>query len=582
MRPALACSVRSPRFVPGFSPTAPETPTPGVPLRAPEPTRQAGDRYSRRRVESSALYQVVRDHVETFYQAVEDGFASAPLPQFVRNEFERFLACGVLCRGAALLVCEDCPETKVIALSCKGRGFCPSCLGRRMAQTAANLIDHVLPEEVPLRQWVLTFPFELRARIGFDAKLLSEIAGVVNRVLLDFYARAMRDRVGPIGSSVVATAKRKRRELQSGTVTVVQRTSSDLKLNPHFHIVALDGVFAEQPDGPPRFVQLPHIASLDVAEVLVTIRCRVLGLLAHRGVIASTDGLELLDSDAFERDPVLAQLAAAATTGRPPAGPERRQRVPLHLVRAAGPTITGPLCAVDAGFSLHAATAVDGDDPHGKEALLKYVLRPPLARQRLELLDDGLVRITLKRAFSDGTTAIDLDPLSLLCRLAASVPAPGFNTVRYGGVLAPAARWRPLVIPPPPAVQAHADASANAEADADAGANADADAGADSAPCAMQESPVAPAPDQRRSGWRPWSELLKRSFAVDLHCPRCGSTMKLKSFLTNGKSLHRLLTRLGEPTEVKPKAPARGPPYFASQAARRHFAEPSPQLAIFH
>jgi len=330
--------------------------------------------------------------------------------------------------------------------------------------------------------------------------------------------------------------------------------------------LALDGAFVEQPNGPPRFVPLPHIASIDVAEVLLTIRCRVLGLLARRGVIEaeSLDRLELLDSDAFERDPVLAQLAAAAATGRPPAGPERRQRASLQLVRGTGPIITGPLCAADAGFSLHAATAVLGDDPRGKEALLKYALRPPLARQRLELLDDGLVRITLKRAFSDGTTAIDLDPLSLLCRLAASVPAPGFNTVRYGGVLAPAAHWRPLVIPPPPAVAA------------------DANADADSAPCSKHASPATPAPDQRRSGWRPWSELLRRSFAVDLRCPRCGSTMKLKSFLTNGMSLHRLLTRLHEPTEVKPKAPARGPPYFASQAVRRHLGVPSPQLAMFH
>ncbi|HEY6556337.1 MAG TPA: transposase [Polyangiaceae bacterium] len=47
---------------------------------------------------------------------------------------------------------------------------------------------------------------------------------------------------------------------------------------------------------------------------------------------------------------------------------------------------------------------------------------------------DGLVRIALKRPFSDGTVAIDLDPLSLLCRLAATVPAPRFHTVRYAGV----------------------------------------------------------------------------------------------------------------------------------------------------
>jgi len=78
-----------------------------------------------------------------------------------------------------------------------------------------------------------------------------------------------------------------------------------------------------------------------------------------------------------------------------------------------------------------------------------YVLRPPLAQSRLHTLHNGLGRITLKRAFSDGTFAIDLDPLSLLCRLAAAVPAPGFDSVRYAGVLAPAARWRPLVIAQP-------------------------------------------------------------------------------------------------------------------------------------
>ena len=130
---------------------------------------------------------------------------------------------------------------------------------------------------------------------------------------------------------------------------------------------------------------------------------------------------------------------------------------------------------------------------------------PPLAQDRLALLDDGLVRITLERAFNDGTFAIDLDPLSLLSRrhaaeacLAASVPAPGFNTVRYGGVLAPAARWRPLVIPPLPAF-----------ADAAVAANDD-NASGDGKPSA------------RRSGWRPWAELLKRSFDIDLRCYHAG------------------------------------------------------------
>ena len=59
-----------------------------------------------------------------------------------------------------------------------------------------------------------------------------------------------------------------------------------------------------------------------------------------------------------------------------------------------------------------------------------------MAQQCLEHRPDGLVRIILKKAYSDGTVAVDMDPLSLLCRLATSVPSPRLHTVRYAGVLA--------------------------------------------------------------------------------------------------------------------------------------------------
>jgi hypothetical protein len=54
------------------------------------------------------------------------------------------------------LKCEDCGQSRLVAFSCKGRGFCPSCLGRRMNATSANLIERVLPPRTGLRQWVLT------------------------------------------------------------------------------------------------------------------------------------------------------------------------------------------------------------------------------------------------------------------------------------------------------------------------------------------------------------------------------------------------------------------------------------------
>ncbi|KIG14059.1 Transposon-like protein [Enhygromyxa salina] len=52
-----------------------------------------------------------------------------------------------------------------MAFSCKKRGFCPSCAGRRMADVAAHLVDEVFPE-VPVRQWVCSLPWRLRYAMG--------------------------------------------------------------------------------------------------------------------------------------------------------------------------------------------------------------------------------------------------------------------------------------------------------------------------------------------------------------------------------------------------------------------------------
>jgi hypothetical protein len=90
------------------------------------------------------------------------------------------------------------------------------------------LVDHVLPI-VPLRQFVITFPFELRARLAYDGKLLGAVTRIAIDSILGFYKRRMRDVDGVLG--------------QSGAVSVVQRTSSDLRLNPHLHAILLDGVF---------------------------------------------------------------------------------------------------------------------------------------------------------------------------------------------------------------------------------------------------------------------------------------------------------------------------------------------------
>ena len=119
--------------------------------------------------------------------------------------------------------------------------------------------------------------------------------------------------------------------------------------------------------------------------------------------------------------------AASAVSGQaPPAGPQWKHG--LQPLEAHALAYDKPLCASLDGFTLHAATRAGAHDQAGCEALLRYVLRPPIAQERVEHRPDGLVRITLKKAYADGTVAVDMDPLSLLCRLATSVPPPRFHT----------------------------------------------------------------------------------------------------------------------------------------------------------
>jgi hypothetical protein len=134
----------------------------------------------------------VRENLRTLYAAVEHGFEGASLPAFVRADLEGYVKCGVLNRGFAHLQCEDCGRPVLVAFSCGSRGFCPSCLGRRMCQGTVNLLTYVLPA-VPLRQWVLSLPFELRVPLAYERNLV----GAVARIFADTVMRwARRSRVG--------------------------------------------------------------------------------------------------------------------------------------------------------------------------------------------------------------------------------------------------------------------------------------------------------------------------------------------------------------------------------------------------
>lgn len=70
----------------------------------------------------------------------------------------------------------------MVAFSCKRRGICPICTARRMADTAAHLVDRVLPR-APYRQWVFTVPRPLRLVLARDPAWTSWAGNLVVRAI---------------------------------------------------------------------------------------------------------------------------------------------------------------------------------------------------------------------------------------------------------------------------------------------------------------------------------------------------------------------------------------------------------------
>jgi hypothetical protein len=296
---------------------------------------------------------VVRAELETFLARA--AARERPAPRFVERELRAFLRCGVLAHGFVRVHCPGCGLDRVVAFSCKGRGVCPSCGGRRMADTAAHLIDRVLPR-VPVRQWVLSLPFALRYRLAYDASLASAVLGSFVRAVF---------------SSLLRRARRRGLEaLQCGAVTFVQRFGDALNLNVHFHSLVLDGVYARSESGAPRFHPLAPPDDAEVARIVRRIARRLARLLERRGLGRNADPDA---ADPLPRDqPLLAALYAASVSGRIATGPRTGRRVLRvgDLIDVEDlPVLSGPRCASASGLSLHANVAVPARDRKRLERL---------------------------------------------------------------------------------------------------------------------------------------------------------------------------------------------------------------------
>jgi Putative transposase/Transposase zinc-binding domain len=363
------------------------------------------------------LYKVLAEHWRSFLaEADARDEAGRGLPRFVVDEVEAFLRCGILAHGFLRVPCDDCRESRLVAFSCKRRGFCPSCLGRRMCDFAAHLRDHVMPQ-VPVRQWVLTVPIGLRFGMAFDPGL----AGIILRTFVGVLSRWLRRRSREHGI---------RGTLKTGGVTVIQRFGSALNLNVHFHTLMMDGVYQIPPNGAAVFHPVPAPTDADVAALIERIRHKIARKLDARG---DDDGAGMASAE-----PALATLAGASVAGIAATGRCRGAR-PMRLGSGSGheATTLARRCAAFEGFSLHANVRIAANHRDGLEHLARYLARPPIATERLIALPDGRVALRFKRPFSDGTEAVAFTPFELIERLLPLVPRPRKHTIRFHGISRP-------------------------------------------------------------------------------------------------------------------------------------------------
>jgi Putative transposase/Transposase zinc-binding domain len=353
----------------------------------------------RREPERTVLHALVREHLETFLAESrarsEDG---SGWPTFVEFEFRRYLDCGILANGFARVHCGACGHDVLVPFSCKRRGFCPSCNARRMHDTAAHLVDRVIPR-VPVRQWVLSLPRWARWMLARDPALASRALALALRAIFADYRR----RAGRNG--------------RCGAVTFVQRFGGALNLNVHFHCVVPDGVFLDEGS----FLAAPPRSDDEIHAVLARIVRRLERLLEPLRT-ASNAAPEALDLEYAE---------SVRALPKAPADPQ------LPKKRTA---------FID-GFSLHAGVHLHANDREGLEHLCCYGARGPLSLQRLSLTPDGRVCYAMKRPMHGGKTVLVLSPTEFLRKLATLVPPPRGHLVRFHGVFAPHSASRRKVVP---------------------------------------------------------------------------------------------------------------------------------------
>jgi hypothetical protein len=336
------------------------------------------------------VWQTVQKHWLAYRAETARRHNGRSVPAFVEAAATKFLGCGFHASGFARFRCTSCGDDLLIPFSCKQRGICSSCDGRRMTELSCHLVDQIFPR-VATRQWVITWPYWLRFRLAFDTKLMTGALSVWVKTVENWYRKQARDEWG------VADGK-------CASIQVVQRFGDGIVLNPHVHSVFCEGVWhipsGAETSGSPVYLPLRGPTDSEVQRIAMNARRRTMRWLVRQGVVQPGEEFDDNEDTAAEDDPVRAWCTKAAVLDRIAIGDNTGQ---LVARLRDGPVVAkkmGRRCAMADGFNVHANVRIGPLARDALERLCRYILRPALCNARMERIADGRIVVKLKRTWT--------------------------------------------------------------------------------------------------------------------------------------------------------------------------------------
>lgn len=315
---------------------------------------------------------------------------------WTRQVVGKMLGCRTPALGCHLYVCPDCRVVRVVPHSCK-TAFCSSCGTARSEAWCQELLSEIL--QVPYRHLVFTLPRELRHLIRTNKTvLLNAMYRAASQAVLSLTAGRPEPKPGLNRKRM----RRKRKPYLPGLINVAHTFASDLKFNPHLHLLTTAGGLSLDHS---RWIDAPRRSLIRVHDL----------------------------AREWKKN-VLAEIRRAEDKGllyHPPFGgdPDNPTDVEALLI-----------CVVKKRWWVHIGPSLQEVD-HVLRYCCRYTRRPVIGEMRILRYDGNYVDFLYNDYYEGGRKRVmRRSAVNFIHRLIQHIPPKNFIQVRYYGLFATAKR----------------------------------------------------------------------------------------------------------------------------------------------